>query len=200
MEQRLNKFPLGFTLADMMVATAIVVTLSIIMVVNFKAGRERDDLRNAGLFIVSLLHQAQSYTLAGKTCLDSGGGVVSPSGYGVLIDARNEVIYFYGDDNTGIFEGSEPCIEEHYLSSYNIELDETTVCVDLGWGCEAGRESIDYIYTKPYANRILGGSATPNQGNFSVVIRHSTGLAGQGILLSSDAVTGQAVLGLIANQ
>lgn len=194
-QSKTRKFARGFTLADMMVATAIIVTLSIFMVVNFKAGREKDELRNGGLLLVSLMHQAQSYTLAGKAAVDSGGGVFYPSGYGLLIDAANERVYLYGDDNTFLYEGTEPWFETYDLAEYNIQLD--TVCVMFGAACEQNITSVDYLYTTPSGDRYINGSIyLPNQGKFSVIIRRP-GLEGKGMVLSSDAVTGQVILGPI---
>src|SRR3989338_10068337 len=88
--------PHGFTLIDMMVATAIIITISVVMIINFKAGRERDELRNTGLFLVSLLHQAQTYTLAGRVVAIGGAGTYPAGGPALFIftPANERVLFF----------------------------------------------------------------------------------------------------------
>ena len=189
--------PHGFTLIDMMVATAIIITISVVMIINFKAGRERDELRNTGLFLVSLLHQAQTYTLAGRV-VDIGGAVTYPAGgYAISIDTpANEVVLFANEtDDKSFSEGAEIMEEKYILADYNTYLEADSVCVDIGAGCEAGIQTIDYFFVPPLASRSILGF-TPNQGSFSFFICHGT-LSQKGMRLSSSAVTGQVSLGPI---
>lgn len=190
-----QKPPAGFTLIDMVVATAIIVTISAVLVVNFRVGKQRDELRQGALLLDSLLHQAQTYTLGGHT-VDYGGPAVPPGGYGLSFDTQNEVVYFFGDGPIvdGLFsQGSEMWEEPYSLADYNITLDEDSVCVNLGSGCQPSVFTFEFLFQPPLGNRVLSGS-TPNQGFFSVYVCHPS-LAGKGMRLTGDAVTGQVDLG-----
>ncbi len=190
---------LGFTLIDMMVATAVVVAISLLVTANFKIGRYKDDLRNGGLLVVSVLHQAQAYTLAGRQATDEWGGTHSPNGYGVFIEAQNNYIILFANTNKSeLFEDGDDVIVERYgMDDYNIFLDKERVCLNFGSGCEPGTKTMQILYTMPLGTRILEGRLyTPNYGNFSFIIRRAD-YSGYGMKLSGDAVTGQVILGPI---
>lgn len=192
-----NKNQAGFTLADMMVATAIIVTISVVLVVNFRSGRQRDELRNAGLLMVSLINQAQAYSLAGRTVVVSGSTVYPVGGWGVSFNALGDRAYLFADDGDGVFsDGSELWQETFILSDYKVVLDENLSCVNLGSGCQAANK-VDYIFVPPLgARKILNNPV--NQGNFEIVIKHQDD-ATKLIRLASNAVTGQVTLGSIEN-
>lgn len=191
------KFRPGFTLADMMVATAIIVTISVVMVINFRGGKQRDELRSGGLLLASLVHEAQAYTLAGRTVDDFGNVVVSRGGYGVSFDTQNDLVTLFADGNEDRLysPGGELWESQYALADYNVQLDNSNVCVDFGSGCESNYLTIDYVFIPPSGSRSLLGF-TLNQGSFQVVLRHS-GLPGKGMRLTCNAASGQVSLGPI---
>lgn len=189
------KFKRGFTLADMMVATAIIVTLSVVLVVNFRVGRQRDELRNAGLLLASLINQAQAYALAGRTVTVGGTQVYPPGGWGVSFNAATDRVYLFADDGDGLFnDGNELWQEILVLSDYKVFLNETEVCLDLGSGCQTVSR-IDYVFVPPLGNASILDNPV-NQGRFEIILRHIN-LSGKGLRLSSRAASGQVILGLI---
>ena len=188
------RFSPGFTLADMLVATTIVVTLSVVLVVNFRAGSKRDELRSGALLLASLLHQAQTYTLSGYT-VDYGGEQTFPDGgYGISFDTQSDTVYFFGSDGSDNFfsPGGEIWEEPYSLAEYNIELDDR-ICIDVGSGCTYNDLKVDFIFTPPLGSRILQ-EVYLNQGLFKVVVRHHS-LPGKGMFISGNAGSGQVNLG-----
>lgn len=195
--QRKFKLAPGFTLADMMVATAIVVTISVVLVVNFRSGRQRDELRNTGLLLVSLINQAQTYALAGRTVEVSGSTVYPIGGWGVSFNTLSDRVYLFADDGDGVFSaGVELWQESFILSDYKVVLDQNLSCVDLGSGCQPVN-IVDYIFVPPLGSRKILNNPL-NQGNFEIVIKHQDD-ASKLIRLGSNAVTGQVTLGSIEN-
>ncbi len=191
------KNPAGFTLADMMVATAIIVTISVVLVVNFRSGRQRDELRNSGLLLVSLINQAQAYALAGRTVEVSGSAVYPVGGWAVSFNALSDRVYLFADEGDGVFsDGAELWQEAFLLSDYKVVLDENLSCIDIGSGCQVVSR-VDYFFVPPLgARKILNNPV--NQGNFEIVVKHQDD-ASKFIRLDSNAVTGQVTLGSIEN-
>ncbi len=207
----------AFTIIEMMVSVAIIAIITVVVVINFRAGRQRDELRDGAMHIVSLIQQAQTYALAGKT-VDYGGNFVGPPGWGLSISPQDDVIYFFADSprdinnwyGDGIFGEDDKNFfyEQFNLAEYNITIDDDTnneppaFCVRTSPepdNCAPDAKTADYIFSLPLANRHINdneGYPNPNKGGFSLIIRHSiqTNIF---ISLTVDAATGQIVLGPI---
>lgn len=201
----------GFTIVEMMVVTAIIVTLSTVMILHFKAGKEKDELRDAAYFVASVLHQAQTNSLAGKTTMDPiNGGTLIPYGYGVDFVSNRNWIALFADTNVNSFlldvecqfDSFDPSMPEmcpnvevyNFAVLYPLVSLDTAPCVtefngsEWAWNCGVG--DIHYVYTIPYGNRRVLGSTEDNIGSFCVMLRHEK-LNGQGIVISSQAASGQ---------
>lgn len=183
-------FAQGFTLVELLVSMAIIAVISTMMVVNFRAGKQRDELQAGAREVAFLIEQARTYALAGKTVKLGGTMRVPPGGWGVSLFPQNDSSAFFADEGSHVYEkGSEPYEEEHPLADWNLVLDD---CVDYGSGC-LNESQLDTIFSAPLGTRFIQ-AGTANTGSATFTLRHSANPAGPGVAITMNAVSGQVSL------
>lgn len=189
----------GFTLIDLMVAISIFLTITIITVLNFQIGRNRDDLKEGASLVAGYLEQAQAYALAGKTFDDVGVPTVPRGGWGFHVDDqfRNSFIFFSDNvpasyDPDYLLTGDD-MQEEIYLPN-QVEIND--VCVDQGGsGLDCSQTVVDYVISPPFGERHINQSLPTNQGSFTIKLEHMK--TSQTITITVNAVTGLVTVGAL---
>lgn len=199
----------GFTLVEMLVSVSIIMILSVVMIINFNAGKHKDDLRNSAYYIASIFHQAQDYTLGGKT-YDFGGEIkYSEGGYGIFVSTQDDAITLFADTNPdGYFAfGDDQWYDEpdqnnfdgftYYTSFHNVELDNNLNHVIYYEGQnlrDTNDASFSYVFVPPFGDRrINNNTGLKNFGLIEFVVC-SPYLSDEGIIISSNAASGQIIV------
>lgn len=200
----------GFTVIELMIAISVMAVISTMMVISFRAGKARDELKTGGQLLASFMQQSQTYALAGRTFDDSG---VVPFAWGVSFDVANNNVFVFGDNGDYLFNDDSElwqqqfysqgcgCTEDHIvLADYNVEFDEAASCMDngSGAGCESGssRPQMDISFALPVGSRHIDGNFTPNVGQIRLVLIHDK-LPGKSLTVSVNGVSGRVNLGVI---
>ncbi|MBU1039451.1 type II secretion system GspH family protein [Patescibacteria group bacterium] len=174
----------GFTIIDLLVSVSIFVVITGLTLSNFSRGRQKDDLRQGSLLVVSLLQQAQVYALAGQTI----NGFVPAGGYGLNFDLSNpgRLIFFADLDDNGLYSfGGDSLVDTgNYNLSTNVTI--TNLVVRQGETSQSSNLS-NFIYRPPQAARYLDGLL--NGGTLEITLRHSQ--TGETKLITVSTASGQ---------
>ncbi|MFZ5391065.1 MAG: pilus assembly FimT family protein [Patescibacteria group bacterium] len=174
----------GFTIVDLLVSISIFVVITGVTLSNFNRGRQRDDLEQGGLLVVSVLQQAQAYALSGQTI----GGIVPTGGYGLNFDLSNpgRFVFFADLDSNGFYSSTADSLAD--AGSYNLPANVTIINLTVRQG-EAGQSVslADFAYRPPQAARYLNGLL--NGGSLEVTLRQ--GQTGQTKLITASTASGQ---------
>ncbi len=177
-------FKSGFTIVDLLVSISIFVIITAVTLSNFSRGRQRDDLEQGSLIVVSVLQQAQAYALAGQTV----GGVVPTGGYGLHFDLTQsgQFIFFADLDDDSLYSsGSDSLVD---AGSYNLPANVNIISLTIRQGETSQSVSpVDFIYRPPQAARYLNGLL--NGGSLEITLRH--GQTGETKLVTASTASGQ---------
>jgi len=100
----------GFTLTELLVVILIVGMLATIVIIDFRRGKMRDDLRYSAQQLAASLQEAQNLAMTGRVT----GSDVPEGGYGIVLDTvePSEFKIFADQDNNHIYEaGSDDLVE-----------------------------------------------------------------------------------------
>lgn len=137
----------GFTLIEMLISLSIFGVITGIVIANFRAGQQGDELRISGQLVASTMRRAQTAALGGEeinyckggtdnleVCLsgddaDCAGGVCDPDiprGYGIHFttadDGKRMMTYFADTDGDRIFDETEIVSQRAVSSGEFIEI------------------------------------------------------------------------------
>jgi type II secretory pathway pseudopilin PulG len=189
----------GFTLLDLMVAMSIFMTLSVILVLNFRIGRNRDELKEGASLVSGYLEQAQTYALAGKTFTKAGADAVPRGGWGVHIDDQSKTSFIFFSDHV-----NAPADPDYILTGDDVteviplpnNVAVNNVCVDeTGTGLDCSFTVVDYVLSPPYGIRHINQNPATNHGGFTVEFIHNR--TGQRITVTVNAATGLVSVGSV---
>ncbi len=188
---------LGFTLIDLTVAISIFMTIAVILVLNFRAGRSRDELKEGALTVAGYIEQAQAYALAGRT-FDNGGMFTVPrGGWGVHVDDQFKTSFIFFSDHQPapnnpdyILTGDD--VQEEVVMPSKVEIED--LCVDeIGLGLDCTFTVVDYVLSPPYAERHINQNPSTNRGGFTVQLRHLD--TNKTVTVTVTATTGLVTIG-----
>ena len=93
----------GFTLLELMVIIAIMITLSLIVLPNYRQGERQFLLQRQAHKLAEEIRAVQGMAISGRECPECVPQ--KPDGYGVYIDVQQKEIVVYADTNDNQFYG-----------------------------------------------------------------------------------------------
>lgn len=180
----------GFTLIELMIATAVIAILSAVTIASFRTGEKNRSLSGGSDIIINAIRNAQNYTLAGKkiegsTCTISGIADKSPQAY-LINFTTAEVMNFWGLDKCNV-----TTLIETYNYPPNIKIQYN------GYKLNGIPVSVlKFKFTPPFGTMMVSSTpGIPNAPPFtgftsaSITIEHKDGGVSKTVII--DGVSGR---------
>ncbi len=175
-KQKVKNNNAGFTLVELIVVVAIMVTISSVVLVNYSKFGGTILLRNLVYDVALTIREAQLYGISGRSAL----GAPSSSGHGIYFDtgAGDNFFYLFIDaDGNGVYNSAVTEWIETYTIEKNYSIE--ALCVQsapAAEDCTMSRLSI--LFRRPEPDAIIyasNGGAFNTYSSARIVLRSPRG-------------------------
>lgn len=159
----------GFTIIELMVVTFIIVTISSLVLINYRSAGSSQALNRSAQKLAFYIRKAQTMTLAGVNFSQSGSN--RRCGYGVhfRID-KPEDNQIFGVKNCGStnYSGGDPSIEQIEFEN-NVYVQSLTPTNNI-----LGNQVLTLVFTPPHPNTFINGNTTDTLATITLSLTSDT--------------------------